>query len=336
MLEVIGLEKTFTSGLISRTVIRAVDDVSFYIKRGETLGIVGESGCGKSTLGQCILRLIEPSAGKVLFNNIDITALDNKRLNSIRSSMQMIFQDPDSSLDPKMTIGQSIAEPLKFKGNDRNQTKRKVIELVKCVGLSPEHINRFPHQLSGGQNQRAVIARVLSLEPLFIVADEPTASLDISVQAQILNLLKKLKKEYALTMLFISHDLELTKHMCERVAVMYRGKIVETGKIEDIFGSPLHPYTKQLLVGDTGPEISSEESEKVTDSSCSYYKECLSRSKKCLRETPCLMGFPNHQFVACHNIKKTELSTQSIENTDKINFPSKQLESNLIAGLLKN
>ena len=217
--------------------------------------MVGQSGCGKSTLGQCILRLIEPTVGKIVFNGTDITALDNRVLDRIRPSIQMIFQDPDSSLDPKMTIGQSIAEPLKLKGNSREKTESKVIELIKQVGLSPEHINRFPHQLSGGQNQRAVIARVLALEPVFIVADEPTASLDISVQAQILNLLKDLKEEYALTMLFISHDLELMKHMCDRVAVMYKGKIVETGNIDEIFQHPLHPYTKLLLTGDSDPKI---------------------------------------------------------------------------------
>lgn len=271
MLEVTGLKKTYISGIISKTVTRAVDDVSFYIERGKTLGLVGESGCGKSTLGQCILKLIEPTAGKIMFNGMDITALDNKALNSIRPSMQMIFQDPDSSLDPKMTIGQSIAEPLMLKGNDRKKTESKVIELIKQVGLSPEHINRFPYQLSGGQNQRAVIARVLALEPVFIVADEPTASLDISVQAQILGLLKKLKEEYALTMLFISHDLELMKHMCDRIAVMYRGKIVEIGKVEDIFQKPLHPYTRMLLIGDEDFEFNKDETNWSTDSPLAHY-----------------------------------------------------------------
>jgi peptide/nickel transport system ATP-binding protein len=304
MLEVTGLKKTFTSGIISRTVTKAVDDVSFYIERGETLGLVGESGCGKSTLGQCVLRLIEPTAGKILFNGTNITALDNKTLNTIRPCMQMIFQDPDSSLDPRMTIGQSIAEPLKLKGNDREAVKSKVIKLITQVGLNPEHINRFPYQLSGGQNQRAVIARVLALEPVFIVADEPTASLDISVQAQILNLLKDLKEEYALTMLFISHDLELMKHMCDRVAVMYRGKIVETGKIEDIFQNPLHPYTKLLLIGDSDHEISTVECKRTKNPVCSYYYECPSRSKICLTETPELKKASNHQLVACHHILK--------------------------------
>lgn len=302
MLEVTGLKKTFTSGIISRTVIRAVDDVSFFIERGETLGLVGQSGCGKSTLGQCVLRLIEPTAGKIVFNGTDITALDNRALNSIRPSMQMIFQDPDSSLDPKMTIGQSIAEPLKLKGNNREKIESKVIELIKQVGLSPEHIHRFPHQLSGGQNQRAVIARVLALEPVFIVADEPTASLDISVQAQILNLLKDLKEEYDLTMLFISHDLELMKYMCDRVAVMYRGKIVETGKIEDIFQHPLHPYTKLLLTGDSDPEISIVDYKGTKNPVCSYYFECPLRSKACLTEIPELKKASNNQLVACHHI----------------------------------
>lgn len=303
MLEVSGLSKLFTSGIISKTTIKAVNNVSFHIERGETLGLLGESGSGKSTLGQCILRLIEPTAGKILFNGTNLTALDNKALKSIRPCMQMIFQDPDSSLDPRMTIGQSIAEPLKLKGNDRETIKSKVVELIKYVGLSPEHVNRFPHQLSGGQNQRAVIARVLALEPVFIVADEPTASLDISVQAQILNLLKNLKEEYFLTMLFISHDLELMKHMCDRVTVMYRGKLVEIGMIEDIFQHPLHPYTRMLLIGDTTPEINIDESERTTDTACSYYYECSSRSKICLTETPELKEASNHQLVACHHVR---------------------------------
>jgi peptide/nickel transport system ATP-binding protein len=271
MLEVTGLKKTYISGIISKTVIKAVDDVSFYIERGETLGLVGESGCGKSTLGQCILRLIEPTAGKIIFNDTDITYLNKKTLNSIRPSMQMIFQDPDSSLDPKMTIGQSIAEPLKLKGNNRKKTESKVIELIRQVGLNPEHINRFPYQLSGGQNQRAVIARVLALEPVFIVADEPTASLDISVQAQILGLLKKLKEEYALTMLFISHDLELMKHMCDRIAVMYRGKIVEIGKVEDIFQRPLHSYTRMLLMGEGDSETTLNKRKVSANNPILYY-----------------------------------------------------------------
>jgi peptide/nickel transport system ATP-binding protein len=302
MLEVSGLNKYFTSGIISRKTVRAVDNVSFHIEKGKTLGLVGESGSGKSTLGQCVLRLLEPTAGKIVLNGKDITALDNRTLNSIRPSMQMIFQDPDSSLDPKMTIGQSITEPLKLNGKDKDQIKNTVLELIKRVGLSPEHINRFPHQLSGGQNQRAVIARVLALEPTFIVADEPTASLDISVQAQILNLLKSLRDEYALTMLFISHDLELIKHMSDRVAVMYRGKIVETGKADDIFQHPLHPYTKLLFEGESDLEISSGDCKKIAENTCSYYCECSLRSKTCLTEIPELKEFMNHQLVACHHI----------------------------------
>lgn len=301
MLEVQNLSKSFTSGIISKTTVKAVDRVSLYIEKGEILGVMGESGSGKSTLGQCILRLIEPTEGRILFNGTDITALDRSALNRIRPCMQMIFQDPESSLNPRMTIGQSIAEPLRLKGNDRNQVKNKVLELIRHVGLIPEHINRFPHQLSGGQNQRAVLARVLALEPVFIIADEPTASLDISVQAQILNLLKQLKEEYDLTMLFISHDLELMKHMCDRVAVMYRGKIVETGRIEDIFQCPLHPYTQSLLSENISPETGVSECGEITEARCSYYHECPSRSKICFIETPELKELASHQFVACHN-----------------------------------
>ena len=249
MLEVISLRKDYTSGIFLKSSVTIVDDVSFHLKEGETLGIAGESGSGKSTLGQCILRLIEPTSGQIYFKGTDITALDNTQFRKMRQKMQMIFQDPDSSLDPRMTIGQSIAEPLKLMGVQGEELSARVSALVKRVGLLQEHISRYPHQLSGGQNQRAVIARTIAIEPEFIVADEPTASLDVSVQAQILNLLKELKQEFGLTMIFISHDLELLKHMCDRVAVMYQGKIVEEASVDEIFAAPQHPYTQTLLFG---------------------------------------------------------------------------------------
>jgi peptide/nickel transport system ATP-binding protein len=249
MLEVTGLKKYFTSGVFFKHHVKAVDDVSFSIARGETLGLVGESGSGKSTVGQCVIRLIEPTTGKVLFKGIDLRSLNNRELNRVRPSMQMLFQDPDSSLDPRMTIGQSVAEPFRIKKVDRNEVKSDVLKLLERVGLSPEHYNRYPHQMSGGQNQRAVLARILAVNPDFIVADEPTASLDVSVQAQILHLLKDLKREYGITMLFISHDLAVIRHMCDQVAVMYMGRIVEIGDVRDIFGKPQHSYTKRLLEG---------------------------------------------------------------------------------------
>jgi peptide/nickel transport system ATP-binding protein len=246
MLEVKSLRKRFSSGIFFKRYIDAVDNVSFAIAKGETLGLVGESGSGKSTVGQCVIRLIEPTGGKIIFNGVDLCSLGGKELNKLRPSMQMIFQDPDSSLDPRMTIGQSVAEPFRPKKVDKKEVKGEVLGLLERVGLSPEHYNRYPHQMSGGQNQRAVLARVLAINPIFIVADEPTASLDVSVQAQILHLLKDLKKEYAITMLFISHDLAVIRHMCDRVAVMYRGNIVETGSVEDVFENPI-PQRLQIL-----------------------------------------------------------------------------------------
>ncbi|OFV68663.1 MAG: peptide ABC transporter substrate-binding protein [Candidatus Syntrophoarchaeum caldarius] len=249
MLEVKGLSKYFSSGILRKRYTKAVDDVNFSIKRGETLGLVGESGCGKTTLGRSILRLIEPTAGKVLFDGIDILKLNKKELRTFRPRMQMIFQDPDASLNPRIKIKESIAEPLKLQRVEKCEIEGKVQELMEKVGLSPEHANRYPHQLSGGQNQRVVLARVLALNPDFIVADEPTSALDVSVQAQILNLIQDLKRELNLTLLFISHDLEVVRYMSDRIAVMYGGKIVEMGDVEDIFNNAKHPYTKLLVSG---------------------------------------------------------------------------------------
>lgn len=289
------------TGTFHKHKFNAIDNVSFFVEKGETLGIVGESGCGKSTLGRCILRLTEPTEGKIVFNGTDITTLDKESMRNIRSQMQMLFQDPDSSLNPKKTIGQSIAEPLQIIGSEKNLIKKQVCELMRHVGLIPEHINRYPHQLSGGQNQRAVLARALALEPSLIVADEPTASLDVSVQAQILNLLRQLKSEYDLTMIFISHDLGLMKHMSDRIAVMYMGKIIEIAKAEDIFKSPQHPFTRLLLHGSNEcmeQDICIQEHVR----GCNYYTKCPIALEKCAHESPDLKDIEKSHSVACHSV----------------------------------
>ena len=231
LIEVRDLKKYYSSGLINKQYSRAVDGVSFHINRGETLGLVGESGCGKTTVGRLLLRLVEPTSGRITFDGTDIIGLKKGEMRKLRPRMQMIFQDPESSLNPRMRIGESISEPfrLKLRGEmSRGEMKKRVLELVDVVGLNPEHVNRFPHQLSGGQNQRVVLARILAIKPEFIVADEPTASLDVSVQAQILRLMMDLKSEFGLTMLFISHDMDVMRHMSDRIAVMEKGKIIST------------------------------------------------------------------------------------------------------------
>lgn len=222
------LKKYYKSGLFNRQYTRAIDGASFHIQQGETLGLVGESGCGKTTLGRLLLRLIEPTSGRIFFDGTDITRLSRREIRRLRPRMQMIFQDPESSLDPRMRTGESIAEPFRLglQGSmSRSEMREKVLELMDTVGLNAEHLNRFPHQLSGGQNQRVVLARILAISPEFIVADEPTASLDVSVQAQILHLMMDLKNEFGITMLFISHDTEVVRHMSDRIAFMEKGKV---------------------------------------------------------------------------------------------------------------
>lgn len=248
MIEVSNIRTCFTTGFIHPRVVLAVDGVSFQIEEDETLGLVGESGCGKTTLGRSILRLIEPDEGRVVVNGTDVTALSRRELRRFRPRMQMIFQDAYASLNPRMRVSESIAEPLKIhRMGDRTAIDRRVRELIEEVGLNKEHLNRRPYELSGGQNQRVVLARILALKPEFIVADEPTSALDVSVQAQILNLIHDLRQEYHISCLYISHDLGVIRAVSNRVAVMLEGRIVEIGKTADVLDRPSHPYTRQLV-----------------------------------------------------------------------------------------
>lgn len=258
MIDVYDLKTYYSTGFLNQTEVRAVDGVSFHIEKGETLGLVGESGCGKTTLGRSILRLIEPTGGRVLFDGTDITALSHKDLRQFRPRMQMIFQDAYTSLNPRMRVRESVAEPLRIRGfKDRAAVERRVRDLIEVVGLNEEHLNRRPYELSGGQNQRVVFARVLAMEPDFIVADEPTSGLDVSVQAQILTLLQDLEREFSTTSLYISHDISVIRVMSDRVAVMLKGRIVELGPTAEVLDHPCHPYTRRLVDASEGEETCS-------------------------------------------------------------------------------
>ena len=265
MITVENLKKYFPikGGLFNKNVgnVKAVEDVSFKISEGEILGLVGESGSGKTTLGRSIIRLIEPSEGKIVYNNFDITKLSNKKMRSLRKDFQIIFQDPFASLDPRKTIYEIIAQGLKIHTNLKNEEIfEHVKNIIMEVGLQPEHLNRYPHEFSGGQRQRIGIARALVLNPKFIIADEPVSALDVTIQAQILNLILELKKKYSLTILFISHDLSVINQIADRVMVMYLGNILEIANTKELFTNPRHPYTKSLI--DIAPQINAEKRKK--------------------------------------------------------------------------
>lgn len=317
LVRVEGLKLHFpiTRGILRRQVgaVKAVDGVSFEIYRGETLGMVGESGCGKSTTGRAILKLNRPTGGKVYLDGIDLEDLKGKKLREIRRRMQMIFQDPYASLNPRMTIGRIIGEPLQiFNLVPRKERKGRVQELMELVGLNPQFADRYPHEFSGGQRQRVGIARALALQPDFIVCDEPISALDVSIQAQVVNLLEELQERFGLTYLFIAHDLAMVRHISDRVAVMYLGKIVELTDQATLYANPLHPYTQALLsaVPIPDPKIESQRQRTILKGSlpspsdppkgCNFCTRCPVAVEHCHEVEPDLREIsPGHQ-VACH------------------------------------
>ncbi len=308
ILEIKNLKKYFKT---PRGMLHAVDDVSFSIEAGKTLGIVGESGCGKSTTGRAILRLLEPTSGQVFFNGIDILSLNKSEMRKMRKEMQIIFQDPFSSLDPRKTVNQIISEPLReFKLLKNNvEREKRVLELMETVGLTERLINAYPHELDGGRRQRIGIARALAVEPKFIICDEPVSALDVSIQAQILNLLKKLQRDMGLTYIFITHNLSVVNHFADEIAVMYLGQIVEKASIMELFNNPVHPYTKALLSAIPVPELGDQNEQIILKSEitspidpppeCRFAKRCLYVNEKCHSQIPVLQDIGGGHFVAC-------------------------------------
>jgi oligopeptide/dipeptide ABC transporter ATP-binding protein len=318
LLETIDLKKHYAvrSGVLSsiKGHIKAVDGISLSISKGETFGLVGESGCGKSTLGRLMLRLIEPTSGECVINGENIYSLKEEQLRKLRRDIQIIFQDPYASLNPKMTAGKIIGEPLKIYNTipDRNKREERVKELLETVGLSRDHFGRFPHEFSGGQRQRISIARALALNPKLIVCDEAVSALDVSIRSQILNLLKDLQKEFNLTYIFISHDLSVVKYICDRIGVMYLGKIVEIAPSVDLFKNPSHPYTKALLSAIPEPNP-----KKIKDrvmlkgdipnpinppGGCTFHPRCIYALEKCKIDMPNLEQISEGHYVSCHLI----------------------------------
>ncbi len=307
------------AGLMSRHVadVRAVDGVSFAIKQGETLGLVGESGSGKTTIGRLLLRLLPATRGEIRFEGHDVLAMNRGQLRRLRRSMQIIFQDPFASLNPRMTIGDIVAEPLEIHGITKGkETERRVRELLELVGLQPYHANRYPHEFSGGQRQRVGVARALAVNPKFIVCDEPVSALDVSIQAQVINLLEDLQEKFGLTYLFIAHDLSVVRHIASRVAVMYVGKIVELADRDALYANPTHPYTQALLSAIPIPDPVLEKRRKRIvltgdipspvnpPSGCRFHTRCPIAFDRCVTEEPPLREYEPGHFAACHWVEE--------------------------------
>ena len=332
LLEVRNLTKHFeiTKGFLRRVIghVRAVDDISFVLKEGETLALVGESGCGKTTTARCVLRAIEPTGGEILYTTrdgeeIDITSLARAPLRELRREMQMVFQDPFGSLNPRMSLLDIVGEPLLVHGvNSRSERADRVSELLRLVGLRPEYMRRFPHAFSGGERQRIGIARALALNPRLVVADEPVSALDVSVQAQVINLLKDLQDDLNLTYLFVAHDLSVVRHIADRVAVMYVGKIVEIGSTEEIFNEPKHPYTSALLSAVPIPDPRARAQRQVLQgevanpanppSGCYFHPRCPHSIDQCVTESPVLEEISLGHWVSCHRAKELELQGAAV------------------------
>ena len=317
LVDVKGLKVYFPikGGLLSRTVahVKAVDGVDLFIRRGETLGLVGESGCGKSTTGRAVLQLIKPTAGSVKFDGVELTKLSPGQVRKKREQMQMVFQDPYGSLDPRFTVGQIIAEPLEnFNRGNPKEISDQVANLLEVVGLNPYYVNRFSHEFSGGQRQRIGIARALALHPSFVVADEPVSALDVSIQAQVLNLMQELQGKFGLTYLFVAHNLSVVKHISDRVAVMYLGRVVELSSSEALYELPLHPYTQALLsaIPVPDPEIEARRKRIILEgdvpspvnppSGCNFHPRCWKAQAICREVIPVLEAKQPDHYAACH------------------------------------
>jgi peptide/nickel transport system ATP-binding protein/oligopeptide transport system ATP-binding protein len=333
LVEVRDLRKHFpiTRGILFQRqigAVQAVDGVSFDVLRGETLGLVGETGCGKSTTARLVMRLLAPTSGEVRFEGEDVTGLKGPQLKALRREAQMIFQDPYSSLNPRKTIGSIISEPFAVHGleKERDRRKRTVQTLMETVGLNPEHYNRYPHEFSGGQRQRIGVARALALKPKLLIADEPVSALDVSIQAQVLNLLREMQREFGLTLVFIAHDLSVVRHMCDRVAVMYLGKIVEIGSGEDLYGFPRHPYTGALLSAVPVPDPTRHGHDRRLltgdvpspanpPSACRFHTRCPKAQPLCSAEEPPLEDKGSGTLAACHfPLTRAELEQMGVRS----------------------
>ncbi len=316
LLEVKNLKKYYPvrTGFVKKTELKAVDDVSFFIRKGETLGIVGESGCGKTTLGRSVLRLEEPTAGDIIYEG---TSIIDKKMKEYRTKMQIVFQDPYASLDPRKTVSDLIGEAMDLQNlcSSKAERKDKILELMKLVGLNAQFYNRFPHEFSGGQRQRIGIARALAVNPGFIVCDEPVSALDVSIQAQIINMLEELQETRQLTYLFIAHDLAIVKHISTRIGVMYLGHLVELADGEDLYSHPLHPYTQMLLsaIPIADPDLSASRKRIKLDgeipsplnppSGCPFRTRCPKADARCAESMPVLKEMSRGHFAACHHVE---------------------------------